>query len=68
MTVKEARTMIDVYGQDTSYFNDEYRFDLFGRDTLTQKDLEQMFERKGFGKAESKCIIAALKIAGSDIK
>ena len=55
-TKKDAKETIAAYADMTSYFDD----------SMTQADMYNMLRyRMAFGEAESRCIIAALVLAGA---
>ena len=65
MTKKEATTIINAHKGNTSWYNGEV--DFFGDKVATFSNLYEIFIRRGFGEAETNCIIAALRLSGADI-
>lgn len=58
-TKKDAKETVSAYADGTSYFDE----------SVTQNDMYNMLRyRMAFGEAETRCIIAALVLAGAKFK
>lgn len=69
MTRNEAKEIIKEYGNNTAWFEKTNRYTILGDDLLTKENLYTTFRHYAkVGEAEAMCIIAALKLAGADVK
>lgn len=66
MTDKEAKAIIEANKSMTAFYGENNTDFLTGENIVTYDSMYEMFrDRMGMGKAETLCIIAALKLSGA---
>lgn len=66
MTKKDALQIIEANKDNTAYYGKNNTDFITGENIITYDSMYEMFRsRMGMGKAETLCIIAALKISGA---
>ena len=69
MTNKQAKEMIEKYKGTTAFYGENNKDFITGENIITMDSMYEMFRgRFGMGKAETLCIIAALKLSGAKIE
>ena len=67
ITKVEAKRAIEEHKNNTAWYG-ENNMSMFGEHLATKDFLTQMFINKGFGYAETECIINALVVSGAKIE
>ena len=69
MTNKQAKAIIEENKNDTAFYGQNNTDFITGEKIITYDSMYEMFRRRmGMGKAETLCIISALKLTGAQFE